>query len=89
MSLSRVLMNLYISHTHVPPLTNGPMHRQFIHITIHKIHHNTQNASQYIKYITIHKIHHNTMHKVHHNIMNKVHHNIMQKIYHNISDTGR
>ena len=30
MSLSRVLRNLCISPTHVPPLTTGTMHREYI-----------------------------------------------------------
>ena len=89
MSLSRALRNLYITPTHVPPLTTGPMHREFIHITTH----NTYIAYikyityikyiPYIKYITIYTIHHNTQ-----NTSQYIKYITIHKIHHNTQNTS-
>ena len=90
MNLSSALRNLYISHTHVPPLTTCTMYNDCIY-------YNTDNTSQYTDHIAIYKIPHN-IYKIHHNIQNTsqytkyitsyVKYSQYIKIHHNTSDTG-
>ena len=65
--LSRVLRNLHISPTHIPPLTTCTMYNDFIY-------HNTDNTSPYTEHITTY-VEHITIYQIPHNIC-KIYHNI-------------